>query len=113
MKYIKKLNINFNEWDDVISVSLKDEIINYIINNDVTLYDFLINNNILDKYINNIILYYKKNNELNIIMDIVNKVIKKNKYNNSALSGLFDWENAPENMTFWAQMNDKWLNIKK
>jgi len=105
MKYIKELNIDFNNWDEVENYN---EFYGHKI-----FFNFLKKNNILDSYINNFynidnsrMIRYKEN--LNTIKEFLDSNIKKN-----FIDSAFAWELTSEKPSFWIRYNVRWLKYYK
>jgi len=102
MKYIKKLNINFNNWDEI------DNVLNEFIGHE-NFYNFLKDNNILDKYINYFNISYKwreiNDDDSRNLNEFLNNwapyyfIIKS-----------FLWKKTKEHHKFWFYINNKWKN---
>jgi len=108
MKYIKKLNIDFNNWEEI-----DDNRINNEFKDNIDFYNFLLENNILNEFIigfkdkelkssmtwkeTNLIDYFKK--------------IKDKKYIIYAFN--FELYNQKYNIINWNLINRKWKNKLK
>jgi len=105
MKYIKKLNIDFNDWIDI------DDGINlakYKNNTEVKKFiSFLNKNYCYDKFFNNL-----KNNELT--SRFIWKQMNQDHFNyikpHNWIDLSFDWENSPEGYDYWSNKRGLWLN---
>jgi len=95
MKYIKKLNINFDDWDDINEKPF---------NGHNKFYNFLIKNKILNKYIYNYNKYKLNNNFLPDLNNFLNNSPQERFLTNSFL-----WRKTTEGHNFWSKKDDKWL----
>jgi hypothetical protein len=97
MRYIKKFESM--EWNFI------DEEKPYIVpefEGNEDFYNFLVDNDVLDKYIDNYNEYKFKKISLK---KYLKNIDKKNLIDNS-----FNWEITPEGHKFWSKLNDKWIN---
>jgi len=103
MKYIKKLNIDFNDW---IEINIPNDFIDH-----EDFYQFLIDNNILHKYVNN--FYNCKDISISRIRDNFTTIkMYLNFYSKSQfISSAFNWINTPEKYHFWEDYYIKWSHL--
>jgi len=121
MKYIKKINIDFDNWeqlDNLEQLDNWDE--NYVLNNlDIkskTRYlifkKFLLEYNILNTFFNNLlnkkISRFKNNNNNEIIIYFL-----KNTKITNYISFSFNWTRSVEKYAIWEFYNDMWLKYLK
>jgi len=71
-------------------------------------YNFLNDNNIIDKYVYNIEKYsFNTNNDLSNIISFLGKLMESHYIVNS-----FNWGITPEGYSYWEQINKKWQYIE-
>ena len=113
MKYIKKIDIDFDKFDDIeekdyfhIYKSIKNK--EYI----KKFKEFLDKNGVLDKYIHNFLnnsnigFYGRKTDKIAKVLDRM--------FFLDYIAYVFLWENTDEGFDFWNSLNKKWRNyIKK
>jgi len=104
MKYIKELNINFNDWDEVSDNSNEFK-------GHMDFYNFLIKNNILDSFLINFKHGYKWRNKLEIKSNNLFDYIKEVKII-EYISGAFLWDGTKEGYDFWWEKNEQWIKNK-
>jgi len=105
MKYIKKLNINFNDWEEIDDQKFKPYVDKYIY--DIFI-DFLKRNNVYKSFFNNIKDYNLVKNFKWFEIDSSDFFNTQN-YNEWINS--FDWFSSNEDEKKWAKLNNEWRNI--
>jgi len=103
MKYIKRLNINFNDWDEIKDNNFTE------FEGHEDFYNFLKNNNILNKYIK---YFYDKKYTINVsrikkdivtIKDFLNYYSEKFYFYNA-----FTWKRTKEHYYYWFDISNRW-----
>jgi len=99
MKYIKKLNIDFDNWEEIENININYEFkINNNIKNKFNVFiKFLNDNNVYDEFFNNLINYHKNKK----YKDYFNLIDPYNWIMNA-----FSWHN--DNNYNWASLHNKW-----
>lgn len=102
MKYLKKYtylkeSIDFdNDWEEVQEEESDDA--DYIKDHSKKLYDFLVNNGVLDKFIYNV----NNGHVHKSVKDFANRWGK-----NIDINMAFVWEDSPEGEDFWCNLDDR------
>jgi len=119
MKYINKLNIDFDQWDKIRDDLFDEEYVLSKLNDEdknkyFLLKKFLLKNNIFNKFFINFF-----DNKSSFIWDISfnneYKIIEfiHNTYINSLISLSFNWYKSNENFDFWINILNKWVYFLK
>jgi len=108
MKYIKKLNIDFNNWEEIDNEFLIPYLYEIEYNKFI---NFLRYEEIYDKFVNNLKNYDLTKNFLWIIsVDKYDKFFLVDKPI-TWITSSFDWGHTNDGYIYWAKINDKWGNI--
>ena len=100
MKYIKEYKeIDFDDWDE------EEDTISDEFRGHKKFYNFLVDNDILDKWLYNFEHDYRNQEGV--------RTIRKFLLNNSEnyLNNCFNWEGTEERHAYWERFNTKWEDI--